>query len=245
MALKIIILAGGKGTRIKKVLKNTPKIMAPILGKPFLDWLILWIRSWQLDEKLEINISTCVGHEIIKEYCKENHISIKCISEKKPLGTFGALANVAANSFSENYLVLNGDTLFDANIKKIYENYKNNINNKPLIILKKNINNSRYGGYKRDNNGWIFSREKSNFISLGAFFISYKELTKRWFDCTSIPFVSSKINKLNAELMIDKDCFQKDPIRAEILDLSTPFLDIGIPSSLEEAKNFLPIIFGL
>ena len=45
--------------------------------------------------------------------------------------------------------------------------------------------------------------------------------------------------------MIDKDCFQKDPIRAEILDLSTPFVDIGIPSSLEEAEKFIPKIFGL
>ena len=245
MALKIIILAGGKGTRIKKVLKNTPKIMAPINGKPFLDWLILWIYSWKINEKIDINISTCVGHEIIKGYCESKHISVKCIAEKKTLGTFGALANVASNSFSENYLVLNGDTLFEANIKKIYENYKNKINKKPLIILKKNNKNTRYGGYKKDNNGWIFSSEKSNFISLGAFFISHKELIKRWGNCTSIPFVNSQINNLNSELMIDKDCFQKDPIRAEILDLSTPFIDIGIPSSLEEAKKFIPKIFGL
>ena len=164
MALKIIILAGGKGTRIKKVLKNTPKIMAPILGKPFLDWLILWIRSWQLNDKIDINISTCIGHEIIEDYCKSKNISIKCIAEKRPLGTFGALANVASNCYSENYLVLNGDTLFDANIKKIYENYKIKINKKPLMILKKNNDNSRYGGYKRDNNGWIFQGKKQFYI---------------------------------------------------------------------------------
>ena len=38
MTLDVVILAGGKGTRIKEVLNDTPKIMAPIEGKPFLDW---------------------------------------------------------------------------------------------------------------------------------------------------------------------------------------------------------------
>ena len=45
MSLKIIILAGGKGSRIKSVLNNTPKILAPIAGKNFLDWLLVWIDS--------------------------------------------------------------------------------------------------------------------------------------------------------------------------------------------------------
>ena len=48
MTLNIIILAGGKGTRIKPVLKTIPKILAPIAGKPFLYWLLLWIDSWKL-----------------------------------------------------------------------------------------------------------------------------------------------------------------------------------------------------
>ena len=42
--------------------------------------------------------------------------------------------------------------------------------------------------------------------------------------------------------MIDKDCFGEDPIMAEILSLDTPFIDIGIPSSLQEAQNFIPEI---
>ena len=43
-------------------------------------------------------------------------------------------------------------------------------------------------------------------------------------------------------LMIDKDCFGEEPIMAEILDLNTPFIDIGIPSSLHEAQDFIPEI---
>ena len=69
MALNIIILAGGKGTRIKSVLKETPKIMANIAGKPFLDWLLVWIDSWELEIPNKILLSTCVGHNIIEDYC--------------------------------------------------------------------------------------------------------------------------------------------------------------------------------
>ena len=42
MTLNIVILAGGKGTRIRNLLNKTPKIMAPVAGKPFLDWLLIF-----------------------------------------------------------------------------------------------------------------------------------------------------------------------------------------------------------
>ena len=59
MTLNIIILAGGKGTRIRNVLNKTPKIMAPVAGKPFLDWLLIWIDSWNIDipkKNISINL---------------------------------------------------------------------------------------------------------------------------------------------------------------------------------------------
>ena len=77
MNLNIVILAGGKGTRVKEVLKDTPKIMAPIEGKPFLEWLLAWIESWKLEIPKNIILSTCIGQEIIKKYC-ENNLNVKC-----------------------------------------------------------------------------------------------------------------------------------------------------------------------
>ena len=100
MVLNIVILAGGKGTRIKSVLKDTPKIMANIAGKPFLEWLLVWIDSWKLEIPKKILLSTCVGHNKIKDYCNERNLEVDCIPEKKPLGTFGALANVASTNIS-------------------------------------------------------------------------------------------------------------------------------------------------
>ena len=242
MALNIIILAGGKGTRIKSVLKDTPKIMANIAGKPFLDWVLVWIDSWELEIPNKILLSTCVGHNIIKDYCEERNLEVNCIPEKKPLGTFGALANVASTNISNEYLVLNGDTIFKANFKKIYQIFKDNLEKKPLLILKESIENSRYGGYKQMDKGWLFAGENTNFISLGSFFITYKDLKERWISSTNLPFVTEQINNINQELMVDKHLFSEFPISTEILESNTPFIDIGIPTSLEQAQFYIPKI---
>ena len=246
MTLGIIILAGGRGTRIRSILKETPKIMAPVSGKPFLEWLLLWIDSWQIKTPKKVLLSTCIGHKFIKDYCEKENIDVDCISEKKPLGTFGAIANVASSTLYENYLIINGDTIFKANIENIYNRFLNHSKRKPLILLKRNNDNIRFGGYKNVKNGWLFSEGPTSFISLGSFFISNDELKKRWSKITSIPFDNFQINNIKKEIMIDKDCFGEEPIMAEILDLDTPFIDIGIPKSLHEAQNFIPqIIKGI
>ena len=57
--------------------------------------------------------------------------------EQKPLGTFGALANVASINDAKNYLVINGDTIFKADFHKFYKRFCLRKDSKPLIILKK------------------------------------------------------------------------------------------------------------
>ena len=241
--MQIIILAGGKGTRIKSVLGNTPKILAKVKDRSFLDWLILWINSWDLKITNPIILSTCIGHELIEEYSNKKKYPIKCEKEKIPLGTFGAVANVASDNFSENYLVLNGDTIFKANFKKVYDEFIYSERFEPLIFLKESLNNARYGGYMKTNQGWVFSNKKTDFISLGAFFISRDILKKRWVEATNLKFEKNEINRLHdQEWMIDKDCFGNRPNSAITLKENTPFLDIGIPSSLLQAQKYIPKI---
>tara|TARA_A100001011_G_scaffold392671_1_gene480767 strand:+ start:2059 stop:2814 length:756 start_codon:yes stop_codon:yes gene_type:complete len=241
MSLKIIILAGGKGTRISSVIGNTPKILASVAGKPFLEWFLMWIKNWKLEIDFEILISTCVGHNQIKDYCLKNNYDIKCIKEEKPLGTFGAIANVASQDYSKNYLVLNGDTIFKADFKRIFNSFINQEKKSPLLILKESFTNERYGGYENTNLGWIFTNKKSSYISMGAFFISYKNIKERWLNKTSLNFDTVEINQQTlGELMIDKDCFGENPIQAVTLENTIPFLDIGIPSSYNASQTYIP-----
>ena len=241
MSLKIIILAGGKGTRISPIIGNTPKILASVAGKPFLEWFLIWIKNWNLEVDYEILISTCVGHNQIEDYCLKKNYRIKCIKEEKPLGTFGAIANVASQDYSKNYLVLNGDTIFKADFKKIFNCFINQGKCSPLLILKESSTNERYGGYEKTNLGWIFSKKRTFYISMGAFFISHKSIKKRWLKKTSINFDTVAINQQTlGELMIDKDCFGDNPIQAVTLENTIPFLDIGIPSSYNVSQTYIP-----
>ena len=245
MSFKVIILAGGKGTRIKSVLGKIPKILAPINKKTFLDYLIIWIKSWNICLERDIILSTGVGHHAVKEHCKLKEYQIKCVEEKKQLGTFGAIINVARSNFADHYLIINGDTVFDANFKEISNIYFSSRKYcKPLIILKRNSFDNkfnRYGGYKKTKDGWIFTNEKSDFFSLGAFFISFENLKKRWFKTASQNIDDLKIDSTIKEgFSIDKDCFGEESINAINIEDDILFIDIGIPSDLEKGKDLIP-----
>tara|TARA_B100000941_G_C28439684_1_gene518948 strand:+ start:180 stop:929 length:750 start_codon:yes stop_codon:yes gene_type:complete len=240
MTLQLIILAGGKGTRISPVIGETPKILANISGKPFLEWFINWVETWNIKINPQILLSTGKGHNIIEDYCKKNNHNLICVKEKVPLGTFGAISNVASKYYSEDYLILNGDTIFDANFNYVYEFYKKDQHNNPLILLKEDLNN-KSGGYKKIKSKWYFSLEKTNNISLGGLLISFKKLKEIWTELTSIPFENNLINKfIKKELMIDQDCFSKNPVNAITFRSDISFLDIGIPSSYSLSQSYIP-----
>ena len=248
MSFKVVILAGGKGTRIKSVLGNIPKILAPINKKAFLDYLISWIKSWKICLEKDIILSTGIGHNEVKNYCDKYGYQIKCVEEKKLLGTFGAIVNVARKNFANHYLIMNGDTIFKANLKEISTIYFSSKEDIPLIILKRNSIDkelNRYGGYIETNGGWIYTTEKSDFISLGAFFISYENLKKRWMKITSQNLDDFTLDSnIKEGFSIDKDCFGREAIKAINLGNNIPFIDIGIPRDLKRGQDLIPEILG-
>src|ERR671917_1133842 len=96
-ALKTLILAGGLGTRLRPLLRDRPKPMAPIKGKPFLEYQIYQLRSHGLRD-----LVLCVGHLAyhIQNYFGDGRdwgVQIAYAVEKEPLGTAGAIKS--AQSF--------------------------------------------------------------------------------------------------------------------------------------------------
>lgn len=247
MTLGIIVLAGGKGTRIRPVLGEIPKLLAPIAGKTFLDWIMKWINLFGFDEEIEIVFSTCVGHKQINDYVSKNYSHTKCIKEKTPIGTFGAVINVVLNKNYDNYLILNGDTIFSVNMKETYEEYKKEIFS-PLLILKEIESNERYGGYKKVKNSWLPSDNNAIAISLGALFISNQELKRRWNLSFPGKNLSFKLLDQFAEekrlIMMDKDCIGVKPVRGKLLSKDVKFIDIGVPESLLFAQEYIPTILS-
>ena len=180
-----VFLAGGKGTRIKKILKGKPKPIVDIKKKKFLEILISKISKYNLN-KIYI-LAGYKGSQIYKTFNNKtyNFIKVKCFIEKKPLGTGGAL-NTIKNKLSDNFLVFNADSIFDINLNEfltykkknfpllalsLNKDYKSNkklanidINTKHEIIKKKNSKKINGGIYFFDKS--IFKKIKNNYSSL-------------------------------------------------------------------------------
>lgn len=118
--MKIVIMAGGKGTRITTVNSEFPKPMIPILDKPVLEYQIDCLRDQGFDD-----IILVIGHlgYVIKNYFgdgKSFGVHINYIEEQEPLGTAGALY-LLKDELTDDFLLLNGDVVFDIDIKRFYE----------------------------------------------------------------------------------------------------------------------------
>lgn len=113
--MRVFILAGGLGTRLRPVVTDLPKAMAPIRGKPFLQHQIEWLMAQGFD-----HFVLCVGyrHEAIAHHFGDGArfgARVEYSVEPEPLGTGGAL-RLARPWFDGDALVLNGDTLLDADL---------------------------------------------------------------------------------------------------------------------------------
>lgn len=232
--LSVLILCGGKGTRIQPVLGSTPKILAPINDRLFLDYMFIWLRKSLLDVSLTFYLSTCVGHDLIQSYVSSSGLNCTLSNETVPLGTFGATLDVVSKlNLSGDLLILNGDTIFDVNFSAAYHKYLENTQS-PLLVVKHASAASRYGGYKLVNNQLRFSMDQPDYISLGAFFCSASSLHKHF----------DKLLSDDLYLMLDTDFLDISGCTPFILPHDVPFIDIGIPEDYSRAQEFIPSLLN-
>jgi NDP-sugar pyrophosphorylase family protein len=123
--MKVVILAGGKGSRLKPYSTSFPKPLMPIGDKPILEILIRQLSSH--DQK---DIILAVGHlaELIMSFFGEGSyygVKIRYSRENKPLGTIGPLSLIK-DELKETFLVINGDTLTDLDYSKLLMNHRKN-----------------------------------------------------------------------------------------------------------------------
>jgi D-glycero-alpha-D-manno-heptose 1-phosphate guanylyltransferase len=154
--MKAIILAGGKGTRLRRVIRDNPKPMAPIAGRPFLEYLILQLLKWKIDE---IVLSVGYKREIIKSYFGKGErwkAKIVYSEEQEPLGTGGAIKETAALLDDEHFIVMNGDSFFDVDFERLLSFHKDKhaIATMGLVHVD---DTSRYGRVEMDAAGSVIN----------------------------------------------------------------------------------------
>ncbi|MEE0948120.1 MAG: nucleotidyltransferase family protein [Bacteroidales bacterium] len=230
-----IILCGGKGTRLKEVVNDVPKPLAPIDGIPFLSILMKFLKAQGIERVI---LATGYMHEKIENLygnCYEG-MEIVYSVEQNPLGTGGAIANALRKIKSENVLVLNGDSVikFQLNeIKKQFGEIKkqfSEIKFHSLLILKPMERVERYGAVKTFENRVTAFEEKS-----------FKE------QC----LINTGVYILNKEIFNDKAenevfSFEKDFLEKEVekgslfgMECKGFFIDIGVPEDYAAAQNNL------
>lgn len=114
--MKVVIMAGGKGTRIASINNNVPKPMIKICGKPILQWQIENLKANGLTD-----ITLVIGHlgHVIKDYFEDGScfgVKISYFVENTPLGTAGALFKMP--ELTEDFLLLCGDVMIDVNFQR-------------------------------------------------------------------------------------------------------------------------------
>ncbi|MBZ7942857.1 nucleotidyltransferase family protein [Campylobacter molothri] len=217
--MKAIILCGGLGTRLKSVIKDIPKPMAPINNKPFLEFIFTYLKKQKIDE---IILAVSYKYEIIQEYFKDEFLDIKVrySIEKEPLGTGGAIKQ-ALELVKEDCLVLNGDTFFDINLAKMKLD-----KSKICLALKKMDDFDRYGSVELDKMGNITSFKEKQYLKQGFINGGIYLISKDIFE----GFILEE--KFSFEEFLQEN-YKNLKARAEIFE--DYFIDIGIP---EDYKSF-------
>ena len=120
--LRAFLLVGGLGTRLRSIVRDKPKAMAMIHGRPFLEYQIALLKACGVHEFV-----LCVGHlrnDIIAHFGNglKWEIDVDYAVEEHPLGTAGALRN-AAQYVTGTFLMMNGDTYLDINYHNLVQDH--------------------------------------------------------------------------------------------------------------------------
>lgn len=200
MIKRAIILAGGKGTRLKPFTKILPKPLMPI-GK----FTILEIVIRQLKYYGFKHITITVNHQakLIKAFFgngKKFNVTIDYALEKKPLGTMGPLKGI--KNLPENFLVMNGDILTDLNFSKLYNIHKKNKNLFTISSYKRK-DSIDYGLLKINEKNtltkFVEKPSKTYQVSMGIYIIEKKIIkylpNNRYFGFDNLMYKLLKLKK--------------------------------------------------
>jgi len=224
-----LILAGGFGTRLGELTKHTPKPLLSINGTIFLEYVIWNLKRYQIK-----NILLSVGYlseKIISHFGSGEKfgVSIDYIIEVRPLGTGGAL-KLAAPKLHDQFLVLNGDTLFDFNYFDLFLE----LNNKEVLsamALRKVEDSGRYGTVSLDKSHKVteFNEKKSTSEGLvnGGVYIFHKNV---------INFIPEGTSSLEEDVL--PALIKKNQLVGK--EYGGFFIDIGVSESLRKAKISIP-----
>jgi D-glycero-alpha-D-manno-heptose 1-phosphate guanylyltransferase len=214
-----IILAGGLGTRLKSTIPDLPKCMAPVNGRPFLFYVINYLRSQGIEKFI---FSLGYKHEVVEAYLQTDFstLDFQCLIEKEPLGTGGAILASCYKTSEQTVLVVNGDTIFKADIEKAFADHIKH-DSDCTLLLKPMENFDRYGVVELNEDNSIKRFKEKEFYKSGLINGGVYILNTEQFLTEELP------GKFSFEKDYLEKYFETRKIYGSLQD--EYFIDIGVP----------------
>lgn len=228
--VSVVVLAGGRGTRISALYPDIPKPLILVEGKPFLHWQTAYFAKFGLNKFI---YSTGHMGGQIDSWCQDQSFpSLKrtAVHESQPLGTGGGLLN-CLDLCREWVVVTNGDSLCIGGLADLLA-VRHDPEATGGIIGVHRADTARYGSLEVEDTGWLKSfREKvkgAGYINGGTYMFNTDALRS---------FARGGASSLEQDLL-PRLLAQGLRLRAILLP-DAPFIDIGTPESVVEADAFV------
>ena len=223
-----IVLAGGLGSRLRGAIGDIPKPMAPIAGRPFLDWQLDALARRGIREAI---LSVGYRSEVIEAHFGDAYgaMRIRYSRETAPLGTGGAI--VAAMRLVEGRaaFILNGDTFIRAPLHELESR-----DQCELCVLATRVDDAaRFGTVKVSEGRIVGFREKGaagpGLVNCGVYWVAKAAL---------------EADPLPERFSFEADFFEPRAALGRFCAVVTdePFVDIGVPNSLAAAAEAIPVL---
>lgn len=223
------MLAGGLGTRLRSVVPETPKCLAPVAGRPFLAYVLdhfqregverfIFALGYRYDAILEF----LDGDKTLRDYAYT--------LETEPLGTGGAIRLACTKVMSDNVLVINGDTLFRVRVRDL-DAFHQAHGSEVSLCLKPMREVDRYGAVDLGPEGRVLGFREKRYFRDGLINGGVYELTVRALLESEQPPVFS----------FERDFLERRVQSERLYGLvqDAYFIDIGIPEDYERAQKEL------
>ncbi|CAL1517636.1 nucleotidyltransferase family protein [Chitinophaga sp. MM2321] len=229
MTGECIILAGGLGTRLRSVVADKPKCMAPVGDHPFLYYLLHYLHKQGMQHAV---LSLGYKSEQVISWCENTTLPLRVsfTVEPEPLGTGGGIMYALPALDGNEVFIINGDTYFDADLAVFHAFHE--ASKSPLSLALKPMQHfSRYGSIELGDNNVITAFKEKQYCTAGLINGGIYLTTADYLKSLSLPEIFS----------FEKDVLEPQVATGKLYGFvsDTYFIDIGIPEDYEAAQKVL------
>ncbi len=225
--MEAIVLAGGLGTRLRHVVPEWPKPMAPVAGRPFLEILL---KSLAKKGFHRVVLSLGYMADKVVSYFGPRYAGLELVYqiEPEPLGTGGALRLALTQCTADHVFVFNGDTYLDLEISNLESHWQKR--RAPIIVARELTDTARYG--RLDVN-----LERGLVVGFAEKGMSGAGLINA--GCYVFPTDMLQDFELNEPFSLESDFLSKVVARRQfdLFVTNGHFIDIGIPEDYSRAQT--------